>query len=245
DIPPARITVIKHVINDSGGHDATKVAANFSLQILNAVGSGITQSFPGSETGTLLELPRGGVYRVAELSDPAPTYALSFSGDCTGTIQAGDTKTCTVINDDQPAHLTVIKAVINNNGGTKAPGDFSITVTSAGAALPSFPGSAAGTDVLLTAGAYSVDEAAVAGYTKTGAVGCSGTLALGEPKTCTITNDDNAPTTATLTVIKHVVNDNGGTALASSWMITVAGSSPNPMTFAGDEAGTVVTIGAG
>ena len=341
DIPPARLTVIKHVINDSGGGDATKVAANFSLQILNANGSGITQSFAGSETGTLLELPRGGAYRVAELTDPAPTYALSFSGDCTGTIQAGDTKTCTVINDDipparltvikhvvndnggtavaanfslqiqnangggitgsfpgsesgtlieiprgapysvvevinrapayastvsadcsgtiaagdsktctvtnddQPAHLRVIKTVINNNGGTKAPGDFTITVTSAGAALPSFPGSAAGTDVILSAGAYSVDEAAVAGYTKTGAVGCTGTLALSETKTCTITNDDNAVPTATLTVIKHVVNDNGGAALAGAWSMTVTNNGTLLPSFAGSETGTAVVLSPG
>src|SRR5437773_202866 len=341
DIPPARLTVIKHVINDSGGGDATKVAANFSLQILNANGSGITQSFAGSETGTLLELPRGGAYRVAELTDPAPTYALSFSGDCTGTIQAGDTKTCTVINDDipparltvikhvvndnggtavaanfslqlqnangggitgsfpgsesgtlieiprgapysvvevinrapayastvsadcsgtiaagdsktctvtnddQPAHLRVIKTVINNNGGTKAPGDFTITVTSAGAALRTFPGSAGGTDVILIAGAYSVDEAAVAGYTKTGEVGCTGARALSETKTCTITNDDNAVPTATLTVIKHVVNDNGGAALAGAWSMTVTNNGTLLPSFAGSETGTAVVLSPG
>src|SRR5205807_7190256 len=99
--------------------------------------------------------------------------------------------------------------------------DFSITVTSNGAALPSFPGSAAGTDVTLSAGTYSVDEAAVAGYTKTGGVGCSGTLALAETKTGTITNDDNAPTSATLTAIKRVMNDNGGMAKAGDWQMTV------------------------
>ena len=33
----------------------------------------------------------------------------------------------------------------------------------------------------------------------------------GETKTCTVTNDDQA---AKLTVIKHVINDNGGTAVA-------------------------------
>src|SRR5207253_878464 len=127
----------------------------------------------------------------------------SFAG-CAGTIAAGETKTCTITNDDQPAHLTVIKTVVNDNGGTKKAADFSITVTSNGVGLPSFPGSTSGTDVTVSAGTYSVDEASVAGYTKTGAVGCSGTLALAETKTCVITNDDNAPTIATLTVVKRV-----------------------------------------
>src|SRR5947209_20187224 len=170
---------------------------------------------------------------------------MSQSADCIGTILAGDVKTCTVTNDDQPAHLRVIKTVINNNGGTKNPGDFDIIVTSNGNPLPSFPGSASGTDVTVSAGTYSVDEATVAGYSKTGAVGCSGTLALAQTKICTITNDDNVTPTATLRVIKQVVNDNGGTALAGAWQMTVTNNG-SPMTpFPGSAAGTNVTLSAG
>ena len=36
---------------------------------------------------------------------------------------------------------------------------------------------------------------------------------MGQTKTCTVTNDDIAPK---LIVIKHVVNDNGGTAVAAT-----------------------------
>ena len=60
----------------------------------------------------------------------------------------------------------------------------------------------------MDAGAYSVDEGAHAGYTKSLSADCTGTIANGETKTCTITNDDQA---GTLVVIKHVVNNNGGT----------------------------------
>ena len=42
---------------------------------------------------------------------------------------------------------------------------------------------------------------------------CAGTAVIGGTYTCTITNDDQA---ATLTVIKHVINDNGGTATAAA-----------------------------
>jgi hypothetical protein len=38
--------------------------------------------------------------------------------------------------------------------------------------------------------------------------------------TCTITNDDRAPS---LTLAKVVINDNGGTAAASAWTLTAAG----------------------
>ena len=50
------------------------------------------------------------------------------------------------------------------------------------------------------------------------------TVVAGQQKTCTITNDDDAPK---LTLNKVVVNDNGGTALESAWTLTATG---NPVT---------------
>ena len=43
------------------------------------------------------------------------------------------------------------------------------------------------------------------------------TLALDQDATCTITNDDSDSTG--LTLIKQVINDNGGTASASDWTL--------------------------
>ena len=43
------------------------------------------------------------------------------------------------------------------------------------------------------------------------------TLGLGEDVTCTFVNDDDAPS---LTLVKTVVNDNGGTAVAGDWTLT-------------------------
>jgi hypothetical protein len=60
--------------------------------------------------------------------------------------------------------------------------------------------------------------------------------------TCTVTNNDIAPT---LTVIKHVVNDNGGTALASAFALDSGGANDSPDDFPGAESpGTVVTLNA-
>src|SRR5262249_57890782 len=76
-----------------------------------------------------------------------------------------------------------------------------------------------------------------------GAVECSWTRAYGETKICTFTNDDQA---ATLHVIKHVISDNGGTAVAGDFTLTVTGTSPSPASFAGAESpGTTVTLSAG
>ena len=103
------------------------------------------------------------------------------------------TTTCTITNDDIAPTLTVIKHVINDNGGTKTAADFSMTVTGAAPTGGHLPGRrVAGHDVALNAGAYSVSETGPAGYSSTLSAGCSATAVIGETKTCTITNDDQA-----------------------------------------------------
>src|SRR5207253_1663002 len=88
----------KHVINDNGASDANLIAGQFTLQV--NVNSQVFQYIAGNETGTLLELPRGASYSIVESTNPAPAYAVSYSSDCTGTVLAGELKTCTATNDD-------------------------------------------------------------------------------------------------------------------------------------------------
>src|SRR5207302_2871434 len=127
----------------------------------------------------------------------------TLSADCSGTIAAAETKTCTITNDDQHAHLTVIKTLINDHAGTKKAADFSITVTSNGVGLPSFPGSASGTDVTVSAGTYSVDERSEERRVGNEG-GCRwGTWEVAQNKTCSICNDDNAATLHAM-ISKHV-----------------------------------------
>src|SRR5205085_1170462 len=163
---------------------------------------------------TFLSLPTGS-YQVTETT--FPNYGF-VSGGGTNCTFSGSTATASVATGTTPTDasctfhnalpkLIVIKHVINDNGGTKTAANFTMSVTGTNV-QPSatFAGSEAGTTVTLNAGSYSVDEGAVSGYTKTLGAGCSATIANGETKTCTITNDDQA---ATLIVKKHVVNDNG------------------------------------
>ena len=92
------LTVIKHVINDDelGEGDIDKQASDFTINV-TGVNPNPT-SFYGEENGTIVTLGAG-VYSVSE--DPAPGYTTTFEGDCSGTIAAGESKTCTVINDDE------------------------------------------------------------------------------------------------------------------------------------------------
>jgi len=57
-----------------------------------------------------------GDYYVSE--NYRPDYSQTNSPDCSGFIYGGETKTCTITNDDLvPAHWIVIKNVINDEGG--------------------------------------------------------------------------------------------------------------------------------
>ena len=60
--------------------------------------------------------------------------------------------------------------------------------------------------------------------------------------TCTITNNDIQPK---LTVIKEVVNNYGGQAVASNFTMLVQGTNVSSTSFAGSSEGTVVTLDAG
>ena len=118
--------------------------------------------------------------------------------------------------------ITVIKTVINNNGGDTDVNSWMLAVTpEEGDSVP------VTTDEpnFFPPDTYTVSEdEGPAGYRQTG-ISCfngsestEGTFTLleGEEYICTITNDDIAPS---LTLIKEVTNDNGGRAVAADWTL--------------------------
>jgi uncharacterized repeat protein (TIGR01451 family) len=122
------------------------------------------------------------------------TGACSAAGEVT--LALGETRTCTVRNDDIAPTLKVVKRVVNDHGGGRVPGDWTMRVSGGGATV-SFPGSASGTTRTFKAGAYTVGETGPGGYKATITGGCAAngavTLAVGDAKTCTVTNDDEPP----------------------------------------------------
>jgi hypothetical protein len=184
----ARLTVIKRVVSDNGG---TKSAADFTITINGVTATG-GNSFTGSASGVTKTITTFGAYSVTEAAVPGYTMT-SVSPGCSGTIAAGESKTCVITNNDDPATLTVFKQVINDNGGTKSAADFAITINGVTAiGGNAFAGSASGiTRALSTIGSYSVTETAVPGYALSGvSTQCTGTIALGEHKVCVLTNND-------------------------------------------------------
>ena len=230
DVAP-QLTLNKHVVNDNGG------TANASAWTLTATGSSGGFSGAGSPaTGTDAALGPNDVtagveYTLSESGGPSG-YSSNSVWACTGggtftspnkiTLGVGETASCTITNNDDAAQLTVIKHVINDNGGNAGAGDFTMNVTGTNVSSASFPGAESpGTTVTLDAGSYSADESAFTGYTKTIGANCSGTIAVGESKTCTITNDDIAPK---LTLTKVVQNNDGGEAGPNDFGISVGGT---------------------
>ncbi|QNP41493.1 galactose oxidase-like domain-containing protein [Lysobacter solisilvae (ex Woo and Kim 2020)] len=186
---PATLTVNKIVVNDNGG---SKVPSEFTF----AVNGGTPRLFESDGSNTL-SVPAG-TYTVTE---PAVAgYAASYA-NCSGIVlAAGGSATCTITNNDQasgaPATLTITKVVVNDSGGSKVASDFGFSVN--GGAAVAFE--ADGSNVLsVPAGTYSITEPAVAGYAASFA-NCSGlVLAGGGGATCTITNNDIAPSTLSTT----------------------------------------------
>jgi uncharacterized repeat protein (TIGR01451 family) len=254
-------TVRKLVENAYGG---TAVPADFCLSIGDT-----TPSFRGAAGGTKFTRVIGTPFAVQEIpcgnpdSSP-PGYTPSLSGDCSGVIEEGVDKVCTVTNRQQPqpqAAFTLRKRVINDHGGIAPSSAWTLNAVlaagSSGSCTASgFSGSDAGSGV---GGSLSVSDAAgqcVYSLSETGgpasgyvasAWACAGDVSQNGSQitigsgggSCTITNDDVAPS---LTLIKQVVNDDGGTSLPAAWTLSAAG--PTPISGAG-AAGSGPAFSAG
>src|ERR671912_64964 len=245
---PSELTVVTQVNNEGGGK---KNPSDFTIQVDG--NNPNPSSFPGDSDGIIVKLDQG-KYSVSE-SGPSD-YTVSKSGSCSGTINPGQTKICTITNTyNSPVligTLKVVKQVVNAGGGSKGPSDFTITVNGKDPQPTSFPGSSAGVNVNLKKGSYSVTEVSPSDYNVDYSSGCLGKINPGDKITCTITNvyqpEDQS---AQLIVIKDVVNnynnDDSATKLkATAFTIKVSGNDPSPRSFPGRSgSGITVTLDPG
>jgi uncharacterized repeat protein (TIGR01451 family) len=242
---------------------APKVTVNKVCQAKASSGDRFQVKLDGSDMGSPLDcgdsldvsVTAGADYEITEgaagTTDLA-NYTSSLSEGCSGALaNFGDSATCTITNTLKAAPKVTVNKVCPN--GKANDGDrFQVkrNGTNVGSPLDCGAETNDQTDVTVTAGvAYTITEGAagtadLANYTTTFGEGCSGTLAhFGDTASCTITNTLKAD--PKLTVIKHVVNDSGGTKAAADFTLTVTGSSPSPASFPGSEAGTTVTLQPG
>jgi hypothetical protein len=204
------LTLEKTVINNYGG---TAEADDFTGKINDVAQAwGVAKTLiPGNYTATEIGL----------FGYSASAWGTDCADEGAVTLAYGENKTCSITNSDIAPKLTVIKHVINDDGGNNVAGDFTMNVTGTQVSNSSFAGSEAGVTVTLDAGAYSVDESIFAGYTKTLGENCLGSIGIGQEKTCTITNDDQP---AKITLIKKVISNNGGSAKPDDFGLTIGGN---------------------
>lgn len=210
------ITVIKNVVpNDSSVWDFLLAGPGDSAYGILDLGD--------EEQQTISDLLPGN-YDLSETTDLAYVTSVSCDNGASGQdsvnfdLSPDETITCTFTNSKLPT-LTLQKTVNNNHGGTAIADDFQAYID--------------GSPInwndpqTLDPGSYTASEDTVTGYQSSGWTGdCaqdgSTTLAYGDTKTCTITNSDIAPT---LTLVKQLTLDDGGTATASAWTLTANGTS--------------------
>ena len=254
-ITTAKIIVTKKVINEGGGD---REPSDFTITV---DGNNPTpSSFDGSSSGTTITI-NAGSYNVTEegpdvSSDYVPgRYTPSYSSNCAGEIQSGDTVRCTITNKYNQfipgvlPKLIVTKQVVNDGGGDAEPSDFTITVDGNNPDPSSFEGSSSGTSVSLEPGSFSITESSLPEYTSSKSGDCAGSLSTGETKQCTITNIYHpVDKSAQLIVINNVINNDGSeiTVKPSAFIITVHGNDPLPRSFPGKSGeGVIVNLNPG
>jgi hypothetical protein len=164
-------------------------------------------------------------------------YSFSgFSGDCDSngdiTVALGESKTCTLTNDDIAPSLTLDKIVVNDNGGTAQESAWTLTANGGSAGTLSGAGAAGSADVVsgstFKAGTYALSESTGPyGYSagswscvKNGGspvTGSSITLGVGDSATCTITNNDQPGTI----IVKKIIKPEGS---ATSFSFDASGT---------------------
>ncbi|QIM17543.1 DUF11 domain-containing protein [Leucobacter coleopterorum] len=152
---------------------------------------------------------------------------------------------CTAVN--RTASLNLVKQVVNDDGGSRVPADWSLTATPTGTfpvglVAQTVAGNVDGETISVRPGTtYNLSESSLAGYSLSSLkcdVGPDGTFvdatsvsvpALGDV-TCIFVNDDQK---ATLSLVKVVDNGtSGATTSPSAWTLTAEG--PDTVTGAGN-----------
>jgi hypothetical protein len=115
----AKLVVVKVVVNDDNG---TSTVSDFSLHVASAsTGASETIGVSSGATTTVSV----GTWTVGEIQKPG--YSASFSGDCSSAgvlvVGIGETKTCTITNNDIALDVTALPALSACADGVDNDGD--------------------------------------------------------------------------------------------------------------------------
>lgn len=220
---PGTLHIVKVIENSYGG---TATATEFGFSVNE--GPEVTFEEDGQNDLTV----SAGTYTVEEFPDSR--YTTTYDNCTSVVIVNGGSATCTITNTAKPAQLTIVKNTDEESGNGSF--DFDVTGQEGSVTLTTEGYTASTTFSVLDAGSYDVSENIPEGWTLA-SVSClngetsmgssitngkSVTLQNGDSVTCTFTNTKRA----TLTIKKVVINDNGGTKVASDFSFQVNGGEP-------------------
>ena len=230
---PPKLTLVKNV-DHSGTTDATPASA-WTLKAAAASATQTVQlvSGAGGASGTA----DIGAYNLSEAGPGAPGWTSS-GFDCGAgvvpsvTLALGDNTTCTITNTAVPPKLTVNKVLVPSTDAGKF--NLQIDGLTAGTGANVGDGGTTGAVTVLTLGSHTVGETAgtgttLANYDSVISGSCTATgavsLALGDVKTCTITNTGKG----NLTIVKKTIGGDG------TFSVSVSGPTPY--------SGSISTVG--
>jgi hypothetical protein len=145
---------------------------SFSLSF--SLETGLTSSATGSNGNNILRYANGEELETREIDN----YPIASSNRIS----------LTNTSDRIEGTLIVTKKVINDNGESSKPSDFTINVHGNNASPTSFPGNSSGTVVKLEMGMYSITESGPSNYNSTSSMDCSGAVMSVETLRCDLTN---------------------------------------------------------
>ncbi len=158
-------------------------------------------------------------------AEPDETVIITLTATDTGTVEIdsfNETATVAISSDDSDdATLTLVKVVINDDGGTASYFDFILTASGPDS-ISGISGDSSITGATVAAGDYFLSESGgPSGYFSSGwicdngsLVGETLTLAPGEYVTCTVTNNDIPVESGTLSIdpVSISIDEDAGTA---------------------------------
>lgn len=199
--PPTATTGTLNIATYVFSSDGTKTYADFPVTVTN---NGASQVFDPRASAKLTLTIEPGAYSVSEASVTGYTKTMS---QCSGTIAAGQTIPCIIIEDNSsasgapysyggtietpedvtlPPTVIVVTRVSNSDlYGDKTPADFTLT-TNNPPGYPPFKGTESGKEIdNMTVGPYNIDAPEDSSYVMEKS-GCNDTISENEIKTCVI-----------------------------------------------------------
>jgi predicted ribosomally synthesized peptide with SipW-like signal peptide len=210
---PAYVVIHKDVVNNGVG---TKTSGDFKMTLDDVL---TAQDTP---------INMGNINNHVVSEQDTFGYIKTYSNDCdaSGNITTAwnQTKTCTVTNTMPYGTITVTKEVKNDNGGTLTVASFTLKIDAVTVS--------SGVAKNVTVGTHTVSEVGQFGYSATFSGDCDSsghvTVAAGENKYCTITNDDIAPSIELVKIVSGGSADPDDFDLSIDGNIVTSGSS-NPV----------------